>query len=368
MMTVLILGGYGATGKLLTRHLLEQTDSHILVGGRNLEKARAFVDSVSNPRLGATRVDATDRVSLRQALRGVDLLLVTAPTTHHTGTVVRAALEAGVDYLDVQYSDRKLEELRLHEREILEKKLCFITEAGYHPGLPSALIRYAASKLDCIESAWTAGYLNMGNLPYTEAVDELMEGFINYQAQVYSHGAWTKPRSWDMRKFDFGEGIGVKTCYSMFFEELRCLPEMYPTLKDTGFYISGSNPLADLLITPVVMLGLRLAPKRGIRPLGKLMWWAMNRSKPPYRVVLKVEATGQLDGRQARVEASVEHEDGYELTAIPVVALLMQYDRIRKPGLHMMGHLAEPDRLFQAMQGMGARVRTTMSDSDTAGA
>jgi saccharopine dehydrogenase (NAD+, L-lysine-forming) len=214
--------------------------------------------------------------------------------------------------------------------------------------------------MDCIQSAQTAGYLNVGNLPYTEAVDELMEGFVNYQAQVYRNGAWTSPKSWDMRKFDFGEGIGVKTCYSMFFEELRCLPEMYPTLKDTGFYISGSNPLADLLITPVVMLGLRLAPKRGIRPLGKLMWWAMNRSKPPYRVVLKVEATGQLDGRRARVEASVEHEDGYELTAIPVVALLMQYDRIRKPGLHLMGHLAEPDRLLGAMQAMGVRVRTSV--------
>jgi saccharopine dehydrogenase (NAD+, L-lysine-forming) len=191
-------------------------------------------------------------------------------------------------------------------------------------------------------------------------VDELMEGFVHYQAQVYKDGAWTEPGSWDMRKFDFGEEIGTKTCYSMFFEELRGIPEMYPTLKDTGFYISGWNPLADMLITPLVMLGLKIAPKRGIRPLGKLMWWAMNRSKPPYRVVLKVEATGQLNGKPARVETSIEHEDGYELTAIPVVALLMQYDQIRKPGLHMMGHLAEPVRLFNDMEQMGVRVKTSV--------
>ncbi|MGE5378858.1 MAG: saccharopine dehydrogenase NADP-binding domain-containing protein [Bacteroidota bacterium] len=359
MNTILILGGYGATGKPLTKHLLAETDHQIVVGGRHIDRAKAFADSLQNDRVTARQVDATEPTSSRQALQGVDLMLVAAPTTHHTETVVRAALDARVDYLDIQYADLKLDVLRAHEREMLEKNLCFVTEAGYHPGLPSAMIRYAASKLDCIESARTAGYLNMGNLQYTEAVDELMEGFVHYQAQVYRDGAWTKPGSWDMRKLDFGEGIGLKTCYSMFFEELRCLPEMYPTLKDTGFYIAGWNPLTDLILTPIIMVGLKIAPKRGIRPLGKLMWWGVNLSKPPYRVVLQVEAEGQLNGSLARVQARIEHEDGYELTAIPVVAFLKQYERVRKPGLHMMGHLAEPELLFDEMQKMGVQVTTT---------
>ena len=360
MNTLLILGGYGATGRPLTKHLLTQTQYSIVIAGRNMEKAQAFVDSLQNARVTAARVDAANPASLRGALHGLDFLLVAAPTTHHAGTVVCAALEAEVDYLDVQYSDAKLGALRLHEKEVIQKRLCFVTEAGYHPGLPSAMIRYAASKLDRIESARTAGSLNMGNLQYTEAVDELMEGFIHYQAQVYKDGAWTKPSSWVMRQFDFGEEVGTKTCYSMFFEELRCIPEMYPTLKDTGFYIAGSNLLADLILTPIIMVGLKIAPKRGIRPLGKLMWWAMGRSKPPYKVVLKVEAAGQLSGKPVQVEASIEHEDGYELTAIPVVALLKQYDRVRKPGLHMMGHLAEPGRLFRDMEQMGVKICVEM--------
>jgi saccharopine dehydrogenase (NAD+, L-lysine-forming) len=360
MHTILILGGYGATGRSLTRHLLAQTSYQIIVGGRNLDKALSFVDSLCDPRVTAQRVDATDSTSLKPALQRVNFLLVAAPTTHHTETVVRSALDARVDYLDVQYADAKLNVLRAHEREINEKQLCFVTEAGYHPGLPSAMIRYAASKMQCIESAQVAGYLNMGQLPYTEAVDELMEGFVHYQAQVLKSGDWTSPSSWDMRKFDFGTEIGVRNCYSLFFEELRCIPAIYPTLKEMGFYISGSNLLADLILTPIVMLGLRIAPKRGIRPLGKLMWWAMSRSKPPYKVVLKVEATGFLKDRQAQVEASIEHEDGYELTAIPVVAFLKQYDYIRRPGLHMMGHLADPDCLFQDMERMGAKVTTTI--------
>jgi len=356
-MNILILGGYGYTGKLLAKHLLARTNHKVILAGRNSEKATAYAKELNSDRVSVRRVDAADTNLLRDGLEGVDFLLVAAPTTHQADIVIHAALEAGVDYLDVQFSDAKLASLFKYKNEIKKKNLCFVTEAGYHPGLPSAMVRYAAGKLDVIESAVTAGYLNMGNLPYTEAVDELMEGFIHYQAKVFKNGAWTKPGRWEMRKFDFGPEIGKRDCYSMFFEEMRGLPEMYPSLKETGFYISGSNWIADLLITPIVMIGLKFFPKRGIRPLGKLMWWAMGKSKPPYRVALKVEAKGQLNGKQAQVHARCEHEDGYELTAIPVVAFLMQYESIRKPGLHMMGHLAEPIQLFRDMESMGVKTR-----------
>jgi hypothetical protein len=107
----------------------------------------------------------------------------------------------------------------------------------------------------------------------------------------------------------------------------------------------------------LVMLGLKIAPERGLRPMGKMMWWSMtNLSKPPYRVALMIEARGQKNGASFKLRILIEHEDGYELTAIPVVALLMQYDGVRKPGLHMLGHIAEPNRLFGDMQHMGVRI------------
>ncbi len=360
-MNILILGGYGYTGRLLAKHLLAQTKYQIVIAGRHLDKAQTLVDELHDSRATARQVDASDSASLKNALQGVDFLLVAAPTTHHTETVIRAALDAGVDYLDVQFSPEKIKILNAHAKEIQDKKLCFITEAGFHPGLPAALIRYAASKMDSIESASTAGYLNVGtSMPYTDAVDELMESFIDYQTQVYKNGAWTKSTSYDICKFDFGEGIGKRDCYSMFFEELRALPEMYPALKNVGFYIAGGGWLADSL-TMVVLLGLKIAPKRGLKPMGKLMWWIMTKlPKPPYRVVLAVEAKGKLNGRPLEVRVRSEHEDGYEFTAIPVVAFLMQYNRVRHPGLHMMGHLAEPDRLFKDMEQMGVHIKTNI--------
>ena len=120
-----------------------------------------------------------------------------------------------------------------------------------------------------------------------------MEVFRNYQAQVFKNGEWTESGQYESREVSFGGEIGMRKCYSMFFEELRVLPQMYPALRELGFFMSGTHWLVDWIITPLVLGGLKLAPRRGIRPLGKLMWWGMQTfSKPPYRVLLKVEARG----------------------------------------------------------------------------
>jgi saccharopine dehydrogenase (NAD+, L-lysine-forming) len=366
MTKILILGGAGYTGKSLARHLLEQSSAEIVLAGRTLEKVQALADQLNaghpGGRATAVRVDAADAAAMKTALAGVDLMLVAAPlTTAPFETVIRCALETGVDYLDVQIGQKKLALLQSLAGEIEKKGLCFVTEAGFHPGLPAAMVRYAAAQLDSIESAVIAGYLNMGGskLPYTEAVDELMEVFKDFQSQVFKNGKWTKVGSFDMRKFDFGGDIGERGCYSMFFEELRAMPEMYPSLKEVGFYLSETHWLLDWVLSMAVMVGLKLFPKSGLRPLGKLYWWAMfNLPKPPHRLELQVQASGLRDGKPVRVRASVAHMDGYELTAIPVVAYLLQYldGSARKPGLWMMSHLAEPVRLMQDMERMGVKV------------
>jgi len=77
--------------------------------------------------------------------------------------------------------------------------------------------------------------------------------------------------------------------------------------------------------------------------------------KPPYRVELQVQAAGFKDERQVMVQASAANPDGYELTAIPVVATLLQclHGSARKPGLWMMGHLVDTLRILKDIEKMG---------------
>ena len=45
MARILILGGYGFTGKLLARHLLEQSEAHVILAGRHVEKPKSMPDN-----------------------------------------------------------------------------------------------------------------------------------------------------------------------------------------------------------------------------------------------------------------------------------------------------------------------------------
>jgi hypothetical protein len=362
MARILILGGTGYTGRLIARHLLGHSDAVITLATRHPDKAQVCADELNrqylNLRVAAVYADAADILSLRAAFRDQDLIVVAAPTTTYAEAVVRTALETGVDYLDVQLGAKKFACLGSLAEEIERAGRCFITEAGFHPGLPAALVRYAAAYLDTIETATTVGYLNMGkDLPYTEAVSELIDVFKDYQAQVYKNGKWTKTGSFEMRKIDLGSDIGPKLCYSMFFEELRPLPEMYPSLKDAGFFISETHWITDWVIMPITWIWLKIIPQ-AVGPIGRFLWWGMGTfHKPPYRVELQIQASGLKGSQRTNIRASVAHPDGYELTAIPVVAALLQYldGSARKPGLWMMGHFVEPIRLLKDMEKMGVK-------------
>lgn len=365
MSKILILGGTGYTGRLIAQHLLEHSKADITIATRHLDRAQAFADKLNNQypghRVKAIYVDATQLDSMRIAFADQRLVVVAAPITAYVENVIRTSLEMGVDYLDIQLSARKFAMLQSLADEIKLAGRCFITEAGFHPGLPSALVRYAAAHMDNIETAVTLCYLNMGkDLPYSEAVEELIESFREYNGQVFKKGQWTKTNSYEMCTLEFGGDIGRKRCYSMFFEELRPLPHMFPSLREIGFYISEMHWILDWMVMPITCFWLKVAPN-AVRPIGRFLWWGMRTfHKPPYRIELQVQAAGLKDGRPITVRSSVAHPNGYELTAIPVVATLLQYldGSARKPGLWMMGHLVDPLRLMKDMEKMGVACAT----------
>jgi len=371
MSRILILGGTGYTGRLIAQHLVEHSKADVTVAARHLDRAQALADRLdqqySDHRVKAVYADASQTDSLRRAFADQTMIVVAAPTAAYAENVVRTSLEMGLDYLDVQLSARKFALLQSLTDEIERAGRCFITEAGFHPGLPSALVRYAADHLDSIESAITLGYLNMGkDLPYSESVDELIESFKEYDGRVFKNGQWTKPKSFEMRVCDFGGDIRRKRCYSMFFEELHPLPSMFPSLRETGFYISEMHWILDWVVMPITWAWLKVAPK-ATRPIGRFLWWGMRTfHKPPYRVEFQVQAVGFKGGCRVAFQASVAHPDGYELTAIPVVATLLQYldGSARKTGLWMMGHLIDPLRLMKDMEKMGVVCSTRIQAGD----
>ncbi|MFQ5583604.1 MAG: saccharopine dehydrogenase NADP-binding domain-containing protein [Calditrichia bacterium] len=182
--SILILGGYGNAGRLIAKLLLKQTNLNIVIAGRNVERARILADLLNQKfpgkRVSAKRVDAADYQNLQNTFAQVDLVVVASATIDYVENVARAAMAARIDYLDTQLSTpRKIETLRSLEADMIKNGCCFITDGGFHPGLPAALIRHAAQRFDYLEEAKVGSLIRMNwkELSFSESTIRGIFGF-----------------------------------------------------------------------------------------------------------------------------------------------------------------------------------------------
>jgi saccharopine dehydrogenase-like NADP-dependent oxidoreductase len=365
---ILILGGYGNTGRLIAEYLLPECDANLIIAGRDAARAETFARelAVRHPgRVTGRRLDVGDAAALREALSGVHLLVAASSTSQYAEATARACLAAGVDYLDVQYSSAKVKALQNLQGEIAHSGLTFITDGGFHPGLPAALVRYASMKFDRIFKANVGSVIKIdwNTLSFSPAtIAEMVGEFSDFDSLFFKDGTWKRGRMdivMDYARMDFGAPFGRQICMPMMLEEMRALPQSFPALRETGFFVGGFNPVTDWFVMPLVMVGLKIMP-RASKPMERLMVWSLQKfSRPPYGTRLKLEAEGEKDGQRRTFEMLLSHADGYVFTAVPVVATILQWldGSIRKPGLFTQGELVQPERLIRDMQRMGIAVQ-----------
>lgn len=372
---ILLLGGYGNAGQAIARLLLQEFSGiEIVIAGRSLAKAETAANrlneqflSTATPKVTAQSLHAARPGPLIAAFSQVDLVINAASTIPHTRQVVEAAIQAQTDYIDTQLSSPEKWKVLEEQRDRIQGAgICYVTDGGFHPGVPAALVRYAAAQMEEVESAFVYGGLRIdwGSYQFSPAtVKELVDEFKHFKPLIFQDGRWQKQSFRKLPVFDFGDPLGAMPCTPMDMREMHLLPEAIPALRQTGFYVSGFNPIADNLILPLVYPAIKLLPKSWSTPFARLFHWSLKFSKPPYGLNLTAVCRGKWEGRQAALRLSLIHEDGYVLTAVPVVAFVHQWrsGRIRRPGLWMQAQIVEPELFLRDVERMGVKVKKAFS-------
>lgn len=328
-----------------------------------MEKAQAKAAELNSlfpgNRVMGEYADASDESTLERLFQAVDMVVVASSTSAYARQIASAAIACGIDYLDIQYSSAKIHTLYSLENEIVDAGCCFITDGGFHPGLAAVLVRFVASDFDEIEVANVGSLIKIdwARMNFAEAtIQELVEELKSFDTAYYSNGRWKKGGSIELRVMDFGRNFGRQRCTPMHLHEMDELPTRYTSLKETGFFVGGFNWFVDWIVIPIAFCAFLLNAERLTKKMGSFMNWELiTFSKPPYGTLLKIEASDWKDKEQIAKELIFYHPDGYMLTAISVVACVLQYldGSIKKPGLWTQANLVEPEQMVTDLIKMG---------------
>jgi len=365
--TLLLLGGYGGVGRIIAKMLLEYTDVNIIIAGHREEEAEKLATKLNKEfngkRASSSFADTNDLKQLKTVLKNIDMVVVTVASTPHIEQMARLAVEANIDWLDIFFRANAYKTLKKVENEINKAKLCFITQGGFHPGLPAAFVRHASTYIEKLTYARVAMAMN-ARFNKAESAYEVIDEFKEWKVDIFRDKKWRRATFKDIWKVNFGENFGEKNCFPLEMEEMKTLPKHFP-LEDTGVYVAGFNWLVDNFIFPIILIGNKINARLFRHSLAVLFKWGVNNfSSEKQGVAFLLEAHGTTKGKTMNVRILAEHKNAYLFTAAPVVACLMQYldNKINKTGLHMMGHLVDPARLFKDLEKMGLKFSTEVHE------
>jgi saccharopine dehydrogenase (NAD+, L-lysine-forming) len=151
-MKITVLGGAGKMGCISVQDLAnDDRVDEVVIADINTEGAQVVADYLNSPKVKVLKVDINDEENFVKSLEGSDVCL-NASVYYTNLAVMEACLKADVHYTDMGglfYGTR--EQLKLHDRFAaggVSAVLCM----GSAPGIPNLQSRYAADRLDTIES------------------------------------------------------------------------------------------------------------------------------------------------------------------------------------------------------------------------
>jgi saccharopine dehydrogenase-like NADP-dependent oxidoreductase len=380
-MKIVVLGGAGLMGRIAVRDLAASAGvSEVVIADRDVDLAEkvAGLIPMGRDKVSILPVQVTDRSALVSVLRGADAAL-NATHYYFNLAVMEGCLEAGVHYTDLGglfHVTRR--QLQLGDR-FAAAGLSAVLGMGSAPGIPNVQARYAADRLDRIDSIRIYdGILPAGgdDLRFGYAIptiiDELLMPPMVFQGGDFHEEA---PLSGE-ETYWFAPPIGLLRCHLSLHSEVATLPVTFrekgvqecffkinywgmspeafakvKLLADLGFV--GSDPLdvQGVQVRPRDLLVRLLAGK--IPPLDAFVQAPVDPTRWTKEIVTEVHGAREGQGLVYRLGTRTAVGSLPTGVAPSIVAQWLASGRIGRPGVFAPELAVEPEPFFAALEERG---------------
>jgi len=379
-MRVAVLGGTGLTGRCAAYDLMENNKiDEIIVGDivKNVE--------FSDQRVKYMKVDVNNSENLIKTIKGSDVI-INAVQYYHNIKIMKAALDAGTNYIDLgglYYVT--LEQLKL-DQEFKNLGLLAIIGMGAQPGVSKIMASYAASRMDKVDEirvrdGWV-DKTNYDKLFFSWSPSSLFDEFTLKAVHYDGTFKESEPFS-ESEEYDFGGEVGRIRIFRTAHSELATLPSSFAE-KGIKFveWKEGSRDIEKLKFlsdvgfgntSKIVVDGREIVPREFLFQFLK----AQGIMYPPEGIQIRdyeitsVEAKGLDEGRPKKVEvlAYFKFDENWKVSAsqkevgVPasIVAQMILDGTIRGKGVKPPEQIVPTKQLFSelAKRDIKIKVRET---------
>jgi saccharopine dehydrogenase-like NADP-dependent oxidoreductase len=352
-MRILCLGGAGLVGRYAARALRRiEPDAVLCVGDRDRDAARRVAAELGDD-VEAVGIDVTDAAALAGVLRGFDVVVNTVGPYFRFGVpVLRAAIEAGVHYIDACDDWEPTLEMLALDDVARAAGVTAVIGMGISPGVTNLLAARAVGMLDSAHTVLT-GWLMDGAKPDVirdEPSAAIVHGVqqLTGTIRLVRQGALVeeKPIRPVLVRFP---GARDTTCWTIGHPEPITLHRTFPALRESANVMISDRPTIAALraLTWCVDRGL-VSPRSAARfiervegpartdvdAVAALQQYESGGRLPP----LFALAEGEKDGRAARVGTTLTSTPPGGMggaTGIPlgIGAALLASGALRQPGV-----------------------------------
>jgi saccharopine dehydrogenase-like NADP-dependent oxidoreductase len=261
-MRILVIGAGGVGSAFVPTALRRDFFEHLVVADYDEGRAEAVAKRAADPRVSATRIDASDRAAMAALIHDQRIThVLNAVDPRFVMPIFEACLEAGVHYLDMAMSLSKPHGSRPHEEsgvklgdeqfamapEWESQGLLALVGIGVEPGLSDVFARYAADQLfSSIDECGVRDGANLVVEGYDFApsfsiwttIEECLNPPVIWEA---GRGWYTTPPFSEPEVFEFPEGIGPVECVNVEHEEVLLIPRWVKARRVTFKYGLGNE-------------------------------------------------------------------------------------------------------------------------------